>query len=51
MGDNKNSVSCIEHEDEMAKAERTNERLYVATLVLLVALAASNAAWIYTFLK
>ena len=40
------SISYFAHEAEMARAERTQRRLWIASLVLTVALVASNAAWI-----
>ena len=44
------NISYIEHEAEMAKAERSQKRLWVASLVLTVALVATNVAWIIHFL-
>ena len=46
MDNNEKSISYFAHEAEMARAERTQRRLWIATLVLTVALVASNAAWI-----
>lgn len=40
------NVSYFAHEAEMAKAERTQRRLWIASMVLSVALVASNAAWV-----
>ena len=40
------NISYFAHEAEMAKAERTQRRLWVASLVLSVALVATNAAWV-----
>ena len=34
------------HEGEMARAERTNKRLWILILILVVALIGSNAGWI-----
>lgn len=39
-------ISFIEHELMMAKAERTQRRLWIATLVMIGLLAGSNIAWI-----
>ena len=46
MDNNEKSISYFAHEAEMARAERTQRRLWIASLVLMVALTASNAAWI-----
>ena len=40
------NISYFAHEAEMAKAERTQRRLWIASMVLTVALVASNAAWV-----
>ena len=40
------NISYFAHEMEMARAERTQRRLWIASLVLSVALVASNAAWV-----
>ena len=40
------NISYFAHEAEMAKAERTQRRLWVASLVLSVALVSTNAAWV-----
>ena len=44
------NISYFAHEAEMAKAERTQRRLWIASMVLSVALVASNAAWIIKIL-
>lgn len=44
------NISYFEHEAEMARAERAQRRLWVASLVLTVALVATNAAWIINIL-
>ena len=46
MDNNEKNISYFAHEAEMARAERTQRRLWIASLVLMVALTASNAAWI-----
>ena len=40
-------VPYIAHESAVARLERVIKRLWVLALVLIVLLAASNAAWIY----
>ena len=34
------------HEGEMARAERTNKRLWIVILVLIVCLVGSNVGWL-----
>lgn len=34
------------HEGEMARAERTNKRLWIVILVLIICLVGTNAGWI-----
>lgn len=41
-----NQVSFIAHEAMMARMERTIKRLWILLIILIVALIASNAAWI-----
>jgi hypothetical protein len=41
------AVPFAAHEGAMARMERSNRRLWVIILVLVVLLAGSNAAWIY----
>ena len=43
---NMENISYFAHESEMARAERTQRRLWIASLVLSVALVATNAIWI-----
>jgi len=45
-----NTISYFAHEGEMARAERTQRRLWIASLVLTVALVATNTAWVLYFL-
>ena len=40
-------VPYIVHEGAMARAERTVKRLWVSTIILLIALIATNAGWIW----
>lgn len=48
MGENSNHyISQIAHEADMARMERINKRLWIALLVVIVLLVATNAAWIY----
>ena len=43
---NMENISYFAHEAEMVRAERTQRRLWIASLVLSVALVATNAIWI-----
>ena len=43
---NMEKISYFAHEGIMARAERTQRRLWIASLVLSVALVATNAAWV-----
>ena len=45
-----NTISYFAHEGIMARAERTQRRLWIASLVLTVALVATNTAWVLYFL-
>ena len=47
---NMEKISYFAHEGEMARAERTQRRLWIASLVLTVALVATNTAWVLNFL-
>lgn len=40
-------VPYIAHEAAMARMERTNKRLWILLILLVVLLFGSNAAWIY----
>lgn len=40
-------IPFIAYESGMARMERTNKRLWVVVIILIVALIASNAGWIY----
>ena len=40
-------VPYIVHEGAMARAERTVKRLWISTILLVIALIATNAGWIY----
>ena len=46
-GKEKKSVPYIVHEADMARMERTIKRLLVLAIVMFLAFAGSNAAWIY----
>ena len=35
------------HEGDMARSERSNKRLWILIILLILALIATNAAWIY----
>lgn len=43
--DNKD-VPYIVHEGDMARMERTNKRLWIVILVLIILLVSSNIAWL-----
>ena len=47
--ENKNpeAVPYIVHESAMARAERSAKRLWIAVLVLIIALIGTNGAWLY----
>lgn len=48
MDDNKVlSIPYVVHEGDMARLERTNKRLWILCLVILVALVGSNCCWIW----
>ena len=47
---NMEKISYFAHEGKMARAERTQRRLWIASLVLTVALVATNTAWVLHFL-
>ena len=40
-------ISYMMHEADMARMERTNKRLWILIIILIVALIGSNAGWIY----
>lgn len=40
------TISYYEHEEEMFRMERHNKRLFIALLVAIVLLFASNGAWL-----
>ena len=46
MEENKEVVSFFVHEATMARMERTNHRQWVTIIILIVALIATNLAWI-----
>ena len=41
------TVPFFVHEGEMARAERTNKRLWILIIILILALIGTNAGWIY----
>lgn len=43
------NISLIQHEIMMAKYERTERRLWIATLIMIGLLAGSNIAWFIHF--
>lgn len=40
-------IPFVSHDKDMARLERTNKRLWILLLVMLVLLVGTNAAWIY----
>ena len=44
---NLEAVPYIVHESAMARAERSAKRLWIAVLVLIIALIGTNGAWLY----
>lgn len=44
--DDKN-VSYIAYESAMARLERTNKRLFIICLILIISLIGTNGAWLY----
>lgn len=44
-----NSVPYIVHEGSMARMERQLKRMFIAVIVAVLALFASNAAWLYAW--
>ena len=40
-------IPYFAHEGEMCRMERTNKRLWILIIVLIVALLGTNAGWIY----
>ena len=43
----KDYVPYLAHEEDMARLERTIERLWILAILLVVLLVGSNVAWIY----
>lgn len=43
----KNNVPYIVHEGDMARLERTNKRLWILSILLVVLLVGTNAGWIF----
>ena len=41
-------VTYYEHEDTKIRLERSNKRLFILCLVMLLSLVGSNAYWVYT---
>lgn len=41
------TIPYIVHEQEMARRERTEKRLWITIILLIVLLVGSNAGWIY----
>ena len=47
MDENNLSVPYIVHEGDMARLERTNRRLWILSIMLVLLLVGTNAGWIY----
>lgn len=47
MNENQKDVSFAAFESACARLERANHRLFIVAILLLAALLATNAAWIY----
>ena len=47
MDENNLSVPYIVHEGDMARLERTNKRLWILSIMLVLLLVGTNAGWIY----
>ena len=43
------SVPYLVHETAMARAERTQKRLFIAIVVLIIAILLCNFAWLYAW--
>lgn len=41
------TIPYVAHEAEMARAERTQKRLWVIILLVIIFLVGSNCAWLY----
>lgn len=46
MENNTAMIPYFAHEGEMARFERTNKRLWVIVIILIIALVGSNAGWL-----
>ena len=40
-------ITYFQHEEILSRMERTNKRLWILCIILIVALLGSNASWIY----
>ena len=40
------NIPYFSHEGDMARMERTNKRLFIITIILILALMISNTAWV-----
>lgn len=47
MDENNLSVPYIVHEGDMTRLERTNRRLWILSIMLVLLLVGSNAGWIW----
>lgn len=46
-GEKTAAIPYYAHEGAMARMERTNKRLWILLLILIIALIGTNAGWIY----
>jgi len=46
MENNTATIPYFAHEGEMARFERTNKRLWVIVIILIIALVGSNVGWL-----
>lgn len=47
MEDKRERVSYIVFESEMTRMERTNHRLFILLILMLITLIGTNAGWLY----
>lgn len=40
-------VTYYEHEHQMARMERTNRRMWIICIILIIALVGTNIGWLY----
>lgn len=47
MAEDKTMIPLTAHELDMARAERSNKRLWMLSIILIILLAASNSFWVW----